>query len=339
MIKSVYLSNGQGQDLGNLIAKGGEGSVFALADPKFQHLVVKLYDPARLAEPTARRLRRKVELLAKLPIRAREELCWPREPLYDKHGSWVGYVMHRASGCSIENYCHPLKARKTSPDWDRADACALARQFVHAVSALHAQNILVGDINTGNVMFDGATGRLWLIDCDSCQIKIGGETFLCPVGVGAFTAPELQGVPFDVTPRTEQAERFAVAVMLYKILMLGSHPFSFCGGSGRNGGSEVADEATNIRNGNCPLGTGTGLRLPKGLWFNRWSHLPYIVKNAFIKTFRDGHANPDVRTTLAAWQDALKQYAWCLTKGHASADFFPDAPKSRAAGEAWAKRA
>lgn len=338
MADTVYLANGQGQQLGDMIARGGEGAVFSLQNPKLSRLVVKLYDPAKLAEPSAPQLRRKVESMCRLPIRDQDSLCWPREAVYDAQRNWVGYVMYRAGGVAIENFCHPMKVARLAAGWSRTDACNVAAKFVAAVEVLHKSNILIGDVNTGNVMYDHQSGQLWLIDCDSVQLNIGGEKFLCPVGVGAFTAPENQGAKFDQMPRSMEAERFAVAVLIYKILMLGSHPFSFCGARVSSSGSEPADEATNIRNGNCPLGKGAGLRLPKGLWFNRWSHLPYKVKDAFIKTFRDGHSNPCARTTLLEWRHVLQHYRSCLERGYADNDFHPAEPKGKEATEAWAAR-
>ncbi|MFN2592310.1 MAG: hypothetical protein ABR532_05695, partial [Candidatus Dormibacteria bacterium] len=52
------------------------------------------------------------------------------------------------------------------------------------------------------------------------------EVFPCDVGVPLFTAPELQGYGFRGLLRTENHDRFGLAVLLFHLLYLGRHPYA-----------------------------------------------------------------------------------------------------------------
>ncbi|HLI55441.1 MAG TPA: hypothetical protein VKY26_00275, partial [Actinomycetota bacterium] len=72
-----------------------------------------------------------------------------------------------------------------------------------------------------------------LIDCDSFQVVNGHDVFTCDVGVPLFTPPELQGVGLRGLRRTENHDRFGLAVLLFHLLYMGRHPFA-----GRYSGEE-----------------------------------------------------------------------------------------------------
>ena len=61
----------------------------------------------------------------------------------------------------------------------------------------------------------GADGTVMLIDCDSFQVRDGAEVFTCDVGVPLFTASELHGYGFRGLLRTENHDRFGLAVLLF----------------------------------------------------------------------------------------------------------------------------
>jgi DNA-binding helix-hairpin-helix protein with protein kinase domain len=84
---------------------------------------------------------------------------------------------------------------------------------------------VIGDINhSGILIADNAIATL--IDCDSFQVTVGAKTFLCKVGVGDFTPPELQGQRLDQSPRTPNHDAFGLAVVIFNLLFMGRHPFA-----------------------------------------------------------------------------------------------------------------
>jgi len=134
-------------------------------------------------------------------------------------------------------------------------------------------------------------------------------------------APELLSVDYSNVRRTVDHELFAVAIMLFRMLMLGLHPYSRTYGE---------DPVKNLKSGQCALGLGCGFRLPEGPWYRIWSHLPRYMKERFIQTFRDGHSDPAERATLNDWSFALERYQNDISKGWFDLSLVPTKPKSSA---------
>ena len=301
------------------LARGGEGAIYQLAENP--SILVKIYHPAILRSKRAKALRGKIEAMLKFQaFKDDARFAWPRATIFNERGEWIGYAMRRVEGFSIQTLCQPQLVRERIPHWKRSDLVKVAGNFLDGIKKLHKNKILIGDINPGNLMINPKTAEVAFIDCDSYQVSAGGRVHACPVGIPMYLPPELceRGCFADIT-RTVEQENFSIAIMLYKILVLGRHPFDQVRGS---------DPVSNLKSGKCPLGTGAGCRMPKGPWFNIWSHLPYAVKSAFIKTFRDGHSAPAVRTSVGEWKEVIKRYEHNLRQGFHSDDLIPPEPKS-----------
>jgi DNA-binding helix-hairpin-helix protein with protein kinase domain len=132
-----------------------------------------------------------------------------------------------------------------------------------------------------------------------------------------MTAPEHQNKDFSTVVRTAESEYFSIAIIFFKCLMLGRHPYDSVDG---------ADPITNIAQANFPYGKGSR-GIPKGPWYNIWSHMPYKIKNLFIDTFTEGAINPQKRTSLVAWRKELRLYRNEMDKGWHDASVRPDSPK------------
>jgi DNA-binding helix-hairpin-helix protein with protein kinase domain len=100
-----------------------------------------------------------------------------------------------------------------------------ARNTAAAFQTLHSANIVVGDVNQGNLLVDkGMCVRM--IDCDSFQLSAGNRTFNCPVGTPHFTPPELQSLKLRNVVRTPEHDRFGLAILIFHLLFVGRHPFA-----------------------------------------------------------------------------------------------------------------
>lgn len=103
-----------------------------------------------------------------------------------------------------------------------------AKNLAIAVNKLHSKNIVIGDINQGNILVNNQA-MIKLIDCDSYQVEYNGKFYLCEVGIPEYTSPELQEKSFNGIQRTKNHDCFGLAVMIFKILMFGRHPYSGVG--------------------------------------------------------------------------------------------------------------
>ena len=100
-----------------------------------------------------------------------------------------------------------------------------ARNVAAAFYAFHAEGIVVGDVNQGNLLVDHSM-CVRMIDCDSFQISGRDQTFFCPVGTQHFTPPELQSKNLRDVYRTKNHDTFGMAVLIFHLLFVGRHPFA-----------------------------------------------------------------------------------------------------------------
>jgi predicted Zn-ribbon and HTH transcriptional regulator len=283
--------------LAERIGAGGEGIVYATS----LDLVCKVYDPSILTVA----MRDKIRLMLRHPVR-HPGICWPCSIATNQKGEFIGYLMKRAHGLELQKtvFIKPL-LQKAFPNWNRRDLVALTVRILESIQALHQHNVLLGDINPRNFLI-GERG-VYLVDTDSYQI----EDFPCPVGTATFLTPELLGQNLATVLRTQSQELFAIATLIFMMVMPGKPPFSHMGGG---------DPAENIRRRHFPYGLAQkrGQGVPAGPWRYMWSHLPFYLKGMFHDIFVDGE-----RPTTDQWLVVMNRYLSDLERGHVADEIFP----------------
>lgn len=290
----LRLSDGSAVTLGSKLASGGEGTVFEILGSL---RVCKIYHPERLTLDREQKIR--LMLTRKL---ADPAICWPLASVVDKDGVFRGYVMDRASGKPLAHGLFvPQPWQEENPGWNRRRSTRLAINILRRISYLHCLNVLLGDINPLNILVrDEKT--VYFVDCDSYQI----EGFACPVGTVNFTAPEIQGKNFSTFLRTPENELFAVATLLFMILMPGKSPYSHQGG--QSGYLNIKEMHFAY-----PLGANHSDGVPLGPWRFCWSHLTFGIKQAFYKSFHSDHRQ-EPRVPLNTWLKLLDEYEQLLSR-------------------------
>jgi len=222
----VISSTGRLQ-LGQLIAKGGEGAVYELANNASS--VAKIYHT-----PPSDERRIKLEAMVSMATpRLLSITAWPSEVLKRPDGSICGFLMPSVKGHKdIHTLYGPRSRRQEFPDADWRFLIRAALNIAKAFAAIHEMGCVIGDVNHGGIRVS-KDATVKLIDCDSFQILVNHRYFLCEVGVENFTPPELQGKPFKGVIRTPNHDNFGLAVMIFNLLMMGRHPFA-----GRYSGKE-----------------------------------------------------------------------------------------------------
>lgn len=315
---TVFDATGTAQALAPLLAGGGEGQVFPLAGKP--DILIKHYHPEVLQKRGAE-LRAKTEAMIELRERFDTPcLSWPRMSVFDGNGQWIGYAMRRAQGKPMSHMAHGVAYRKHFPTLDRIQIAAYMLSLLDAVATLHRAGVCIGDYNFNNVLCLPGSTQITLIDCDSYQMAHNGRTYLCPVGSPDMTPLEHHGKAFDRIVRTEHSERFSVAIMLFKCLMLGRHPYDIRGGE---------DPVSNLRAGQFAYGKGNR-GIPAGPWYNIWSHMSHRLKEMFIVTFTEGAKDPARRPSLNDWRQALGVYLGEMKKGWHDVAIAPAKEKSSA---------
>jgi DNA-binding helix-hairpin-helix protein with protein kinase domain len=275
---------------------GGEGAVYTVRGRP--DVVAKIYNGALSPER-----RQKLEAMAgAAPAQLLQITAWPIE-LVRSAGDVIGFLMPRAVQAEELHVLYGPKSRKQRfPHAGYKFLVHAAMNVARALAVVHRQGIVVGDVNERVAMI-APDSTVRLIDCDSFQIRAGGRTFGCEVGVPLFTPPELQTVPtLRGVERTEQHDLFGLAVLIFHLLFLGRHPFS-----GRNSARPDMTIETAIREHRFAYSADrqrTGMTQPTIVppLQSAGGDIARLFEAAFAPAAALGVAQ---RPTAAQWADAL----------------------------------
>jgi len=284
-------------DPGLEIGAGGEAVVYGV--PGDASLVAKLYH-----RPAIDRARKLGAMLAHPPAMPEgTATAWPADLLLDPGGRFAGFVMPRVEGPRLFEFYNPVSRRGVAPGFHAGLLHRAGRNLAAALDALHAAGYVVGDVNESNLLVSPADAAVTLVDADSLQVRDEetGTLYRSKVGKAEFTPPELQGVSFEDVDRTETHDRFGLAVLLYLLLMEGTHPFA----TRIDGDGEAMPVEERIRRGLFPHASTIDDCHPPRL-SPRFHTLHPPLQALFLRAFADGHADPAARPSPAEWRDALE---------------------------------
>ena len=243
--------------IGERLGSGNEGEVYAIANDPAR--AVKIYHDGKRPGPIQTAKLNAME--GKPPPGPLEApgfptLTWPEQLIRDTSTSTlVGFVMPRVATTNfvpIGTYCNP-EARQRAVPREHGETSHYSRivktaiqNLAQTVHRLHAAGAVIGDINDNNILICPADGFVAMIDCDSFQYteENGGTTYRCTVGRPEYTAPELldlmampcrtQGcraggrghkATYACVDRDQEHDLFGIAVVIFKLLMDGVHPY------------------------------------------------------------------------------------------------------------------
>ena len=241
-------------------------------------------------------------------------ICFPLEILNNSQGEFTGFIMEEAKGRPLTCLKMPQKDFMNEfPLWKKDNLVCLSISILKKIKYLHEHDVLMGDISLSNIMFVSPY-EVYFIDTDSYQYK----SFPCYVGTDEFVAPELLGQKLSSNiMRTEGNENFAVATLLFMLMMQGKQPYAHQGGS---------QSAADIKAMIFPYGSGER-PVPGNVWETN------KLKNAFIDTFRkDGNNNTEqTRFSVDYWLELMYAYHTAMSNminnDTMSAELFPSREK------------
>lgn len=279
-------------------AGGGEGDIYdVVGAPSY---VAKVYKPDK--RTTERE--RKLSVMVSNKPSVMEQYAWPLDVLYE-NGQFIGYIMPKINGKEKLRNIYVYDKRKGKP-WSLF--IAIAKNLSAAVHNVHEIHQVVGDLNPENILVNPNDGMVTLVDTDSYHISDSSRTYRCGVGMPEFVAPELQGIHFPSAPLptfTPESDRFALAVLIFALLMNGAHPFSCKVISGSSSKFQPID---NMQNGKCaffPDSRSSNMDIPR--YAPDLSSLPDNIQKLFRRAFIAGHSTPSLRPSAEEWYNALEQ--------------------------------
>lgn len=284
----------------NRLGIGGQGRVFSarLGSDLVAVKLLRQCEPQRLQDLQA--LPAACAAAATLPIRLLHEAG-------ERPGPVVGYAMRRldpaASLQATRLFNFQEIRRLPSFTWREAIEAAIA--LAESVATLHRHGVVIGDLNSENVLFQRHDGWTAVVmDSDSFQLQgASGQRHPCPVARAPYTAPELVGADLRRTWRQPASDGFALAVLIHQLL-LHDHPY---------------DNAINSADPDLP----TSARIARGLYphaaiaHEGLSASPFrpspaalgpAIERAFRRSFHGTQAVPlaGLRPTASAWAALLR---------------------------------
>lgn len=286
------------------LGAGGEARIYAVL-PGEQY-VAKIYhqfEPERARKLSAMLANPPEDPLA---MQGKLSIAWPLDLLHTAapESRFAGYVMPRVSGVQPLFHCYNPGARRSFyPTFDYLALHRVAHNLAAAVHALHSRGYVIGDVNESNILVSHAA-LVTLVDTDSFQVTDAqtGTTFRCPVGKPDYTPPELQNLSFAATDRRPEHDRFGLAVLLFQLLMEGTHPFAGI----YQGSEDPPSYDERIRAGHYPHGARVVPYRPAPI-APAFELLYPGLRQLFTRCFEDGHAYPGVRPEARTWQHVLQE--------------------------------
>ena len=287
------------------LGRGGEACVYAV--PSDNNLVAKIYH-----KPTTAHAAKLQAMLANPPENPTASLghisiAWPEDLLRaaDGKNSILGFLMPRIQGMRpIIDFYNPRTRRQHCPLFNYQYLLRTARNLAAAFAALHASGYCIGDVNESNILVSD-TALVTLIDTDSFQVldPNNNVVYRCPVGKPEFTPPELQNKTFAQHDREISHDLFGLAVLVFQLLMEGTHPFSGI----FQGAIEPPPYEARIASGHFTYSQKRYVPYLPTPIAPPWEILHPSLQELFVRCFEDGHNNPQLRPSAQAWLSAIAE--------------------------------
>jgi len=293
------------------LGRGGEACIYAV--PSDDNLVAKVYH-----QPTNAHAAKLGAMLAHPPENptvglGHTSIAWPQYLLLAADGSdrIVGFLMPRIQGMRpIIDFYNPRTRRQHCPLFNYQYLLRTARNLAAAFGALHTSNYCIGDVNESNILVSN-TALVTLVDTDSFQVRDPDQNIIyrCAVGKPEFTPPELQNKTFAQYDRENFHDLFGLAVLIFQLLMEGTHPFSGI----FQGVPEPPPYEARIVAGHFTYSYKRQVPYMPTPISPPWEILHPSLRELFVRCFEDGHHNPHLRPSAQAWLSTLAEVEYSLT--------------------------
>lgn len=217
--------------LGRLIKSGGAGSVYLL--PQQPDSVAKVYHSRADRLRYQPKIEAMLALTPELPVREEHghryvQIAWPSAQVTDKDGQFLGFAMPLldiAATSELEPVLQEKQARAAGLPTGLGAKLTLAANLAGIVAALHRQRHYVIDLKPVNLRFYRQSLYLAMLDCDGFSIAGHGRRFDADQFTPDYLAPEFQA---GAIPRDGELAQdlFALAVVIFRLLNFGIHPFT-----------------------------------------------------------------------------------------------------------------
>ena len=226
------------------------------------------------------------------------QIAWPEALLEDEKGFCVGYLMpliNMKDSVSLDHLMQKAIRKKLQLPENYAYRIFAAYNLACMVAALHKCEHYIVDLKPSNVFVYKNNMMVAMVDCDGFSIK--GEFGRYPA---EFVSEEYiypEGMNQNCEDMGEEQDKFALAVIVFKLLNSGIHPFS---GVPRKNNTDMLTIQNRIEE----------YHYAYGLWPDAYQmpH-PYSIHEYFDKAtlemFERAFTKSGNRPTAKEWQEHL----------------------------------
>ena len=224
----VTIIGGANHSLDILIGEGEEAEIYKLD----QKSLAKIYHPDIINDERRFKVLSLCTLFSdNINHFGTDSFAFPQEPAYEDEEKFEhvsGFSMSYFKDCpGIGKVCFDLNTNYfksyKNHKFDDAEAVDLIYHLFDVVDRLHKSRIILGDVNTGNILYNQNSGLPVIIDLDSAQIG----RFGCLVHSDEYLDPLIQEQGADSQGRytySFESDIFSIACVCYEIF-IGANPF------------------------------------------------------------------------------------------------------------------
>lgn len=295
-MKYFFSSTKQELFLEDLVGRGSGAAIYRIKNDV--SLVAKIYhNPSKVPLE-------KLEYMLSNPPDDPEQakqhisLAWIHEEIVDESDRVMGYLMPRIeNGLPIHRLYTPRERRLDFPGVDWGVLHRSAQHLARTMAAIHAKSYVIGDLHETNILVQPG-GLVSFIDIDLFQVtNLKGKVFRCPSGKPEYLAPELQGKALATIDRNESHDLFALGVLIFYLLMEGTHPFQ--------GSGEPRKLSERIRQGLYPYDLSQKPSYQAPVSSPPFEVLHPKVQMLFQRCLAAGQNLPEQRPKAEEWADTL----------------------------------
>lgn len=157
------------------------------------------------------------------------QIAWPEALLENEYGFCVGYLMpliDLSQAASLDHFMQKAIRQKLKLTEKYEHRLQAAYNLCTMVAALHEKGHYIVDLKPSNVYVYKQSMLIAILDCDGFSIR--GENGRYPA---EFVSEEYiypEGMKQNCDQMGEEQDKFALAVILFKLLNNGIHPFPAC---------------------------------------------------------------------------------------------------------------
>lgn len=306
---AVYADGSYGKiTLGKLINKGGASGKIYLVEGRPES-VVKIFHNTEKSATNRKKLQ--AMLLNKpnfQPVEANGieyiQIAWPEALLDDDKGFCVGYMMpliNMDAAVSLDHLMQKAIRKRLNLSEKYAYRIFAAYNVASMVTALHKCGHYIIDLKPSNLYVYKENMLVAVVDCDGLSIK--GENTRYPAEYVSEEYIYPEGMNQTCEQMGEEQDRFALAVIIFRLLNNGIHPFS---GAPKNPDAPMLTIQKRIEQ----------YHYAYGLWPDKYQYPhPYSIHEYFnketLELFERAFTKGEQRPSAYEWQEHL----WKLMHG------------------------